>query len=403
MSFSVKVEADWILAEDGVNNLVLEDAVTNLVQENAPAWLDLTGYIVHDSVTIKFNTLDFALIDPPALAVHLKEDVAVTDPSWTGGLASIETTDPTEQLGHLYVRVTATNTRSLPTDTAPFDLSETPANGTFNYLLEDGSGKLTLEDGTDFAPGAYLTEGPLAYDYSNLAVRTQVNLTGPTTTLGSAKVYQPGLRPGNAFKLTSTNQGYSAAPFQVNQIIVTWPADAATPFYVVEFGDTPQTLAQWTQITAPSPIVPVAPPVVVPLGTVIYGNCSAGHVTWPIGGGIVTIASATFTVSVPSGHTMNVQLVGQIDCRAFAWDNYIATPRRAVRGVISGGIFTGAWQETPAGTATTAGARGTYDLSSAPGISLPSGTYTVSIQIDTQEANQMEVFSAYAQAAVTTV
>jgi len=111
-----------------------------------------------------------------------------------------------------------------------------------------------------------------------------------------------------------------------------------------------------------------------------------------MGGGIVTIATATF--DVPNAGT--VQVLGAIDARMIAWDNYIATPRRSVRAVLSGGIFTGAWQELPFGLT-----RATYDLSSASGIALAAGTYTVSIQIDTQEYNQMEVFSSWAQCAVT--
>jgi hypothetical protein len=146
-------------------------------------------------------------------------------------------------------------------------------------------------------------------------------------------------------------------------------------------------------VAAPATVVPpVAPPAQNPPTVTTYGACSSGHITYAEGGGIVTIASATFTTS----KTGTVQVLGQIDARMIAWDNYIAAPRRSVRAVLSGGIFTGTWQELPFGLT-----RATYDLSSASGIALPAGTYTVSVVIDTQEFNQMEVFSSWAQCAVT--
>jgi hypothetical protein len=146
-------------------------------------------------------------------------------------------------------------------------------------------------------------------------------------------------------------------------------------------------------IAAPATITPaLAPPVAAPPSVVTYGKCSSGHTTFSMGGGIVTVATATFTTP----RTGTVQVLGQIDARMIAWDNYIAAPRRSVRAIVSGGIFTGNWTDLPFGLT-----RATYDLSSASGISLPAGTYTVSIQIDTQEYNQMEVFSSWAQCAVT--
>ena len=105
---------------------------------------------------------------------------------------------------------------------------------------------------------------------------------------------------------------------------------------------------------------------------------------------------------MPAGASLTAQVLGAIDCRARNWDNYVATPRRAVRATLSGGVFTGGWQETPPGTATTQGARAVYDLSSAPGLPLAAGTYTLTIQIDTTEFNQLEVFSAWANCSVTT-
>jgi hypothetical protein len=129
-----------------------------------------------------------------------------------------------------------------------------------------------------------------------------------------------------------------------------------------------------------------------PPTTKTYGAVNAGTGIYAMGGGIVTIATATFTTP----YAGTCQVVGAVDARMEAWDNYIPVPRRGVRATLSGGIYTGAWQELPFGLS-----RATYDLSSASGISLPAGTYTVVVQIDTQESNQMHIYSGYVQVAVT--
>ena len=390
---------------------MLEDSTATITTETGDDLLletldggDVTALLLQDTITLKLNSLDFTLIDPTPGSASLGATVVTTDPAWTGTVVSFQSFDPVDlRNGIAFVNVTASNANPLPTDTAPFDLSDVPTTAALDtYLLEDGSGPYELENGTDFAPGNYELEGALSYGYAGLSVQSTANSdpTGPPQTLGRCNVYQPGLRPGNVFALTSLNQGYSATPFQVTQVTVTWPGLAANPFYAIEFGDTPQTLAAWTQ-NAGAVVTPVSAPTVVPTGPVIYAKCFASHTIWPQGGGTVTIASQSFSVSAPAGGSLTVQLVGQIDCRAWAWDNYVGTPRRAVRGVISGGIYTGAWQELPAGTANSAGPRGRFDLTSQTGIALPDGTYTVSIQINSQEFNRIEVYSAYAQAAVT--
>ncbi len=396
------------LAIGGVSTrLEEEDAATDILLEDGSTWIlleggDLTPSLLQGSVALKVNTIDFVLIDTPVPA--LGAAVTVTNPSWSGTVASATSADLTQLLdGHIACTVTGTNTTALPTDTAPFDLSDVPVPATFgDYLLEDGSGHYLLEDGTDWAPGAFLLEQPFSQAYQNLSVQKYTQTAGPNLVFGLVLVFAPGLRPGNLFNLTSSNQGYSATSFQITQITTTWPELAANPYFLVQFGNTPQTLAQWTQITAPA-AAPVLTAPTPPAGPMIYGNATTGHTLFAAGGGIVTVATATFTVSAPIGHTLTVQVVGQIDCRAYGWNNYVATPRRAVRATLSGGIYTGAWQETPAGTATTAGARAIYDVSSGLGIALASGTYTVTLDIDTQSTNQMEVFSGWVQAAVTVV
>ncbi len=402
MSFTLTVAGVGaaLLAEDGLTELLAEDGTTVLLAEGG----DLSAAaLLYGSITLKRNTLDFGLFDAgiPALGAA----VTTTDPAWSGTVAAVTTSDPVDlRNSHWITTVTATNTNALPADTAPFDLSDVPsAAPPFDYLLEDGSGHYLIESGTDFAPGALMLEGALAYGYSGLSVRKVAG--SPPTTLGQCTVRQPGLRPGNVVHVTSLNQGWSAVAYTINQATVTWAqgVNPPAPAYRIEFGDTPQTLALWTQLTAPAALPPVTAPVIVPSGIVIYGNATGVTGLQTVGGGLVTIASNTFSVSVPAGHTLTCQVLGQIDCRAYAWDDYAATPRRAVRASLSGGIYTGAWQETPAGTATTSGARALYSLTSASGLALAAGTYTVKVEIDTQGANQMQVFSSWCQVAVTTV
>jgi hypothetical protein len=155
-------------------------------------------------------------------------------------------------------------------------------------------------------------------------------------------------------------------------------------------------IAQRTSVIAAVAVPsPALVPQVAPVSTIVYGLCRSVTGSQAQGGGIVTVATATFTT--PKAGTC--QVIGAIDLSAIFWDNYVATPRRAVRATLSSGVFTGAWQELPISGGI--GSRVTLDLSSASGLALAAGTYTVSIQIDTQELNQIRIFSGYVQVAVT--
>jgi len=362
--------------------------------------VDFTSYLLHDSITVKVNALDFALHNPPIGSPALGAPVTLTNPAWAGTVVSTMSSDPVDlSNGIQWVSVTATNTNALLPDTAPFDLSDVPTTTPLGvYQAEDGS-TFELEDGTDFAPGNYELEGALSYGYSGLSVRTSVNSDplGPPQTLGTVTVYQPGLRPGNIFKLTSLNQGYTESPFEITQVTITWPGLAANPFYAIEFGDTPQTLAAWTATHA-APVVadpPVTPPA-TPASTIVYGLCRASAGTLAQGGGIVTIASATFSFPGPAAGTC--QVVGAVDARMVAWDNYVAKPRRAVRAVLSGGVYTGAWNGPGAADEYPFGlTRAITDVSSGTGLAIAAGTYTVSLQVDTTATNQMQIFSGYVE------
>lgn len=399
----------FTLNVDGVVPLLLEDGATDIMLENGSDLLTLEGLtdisaaLLYGSITEKRNTIDYSIIDYPAPA--LGATVTTTDPAWSGTVAATTTLDPVDLInGHVVTTVTATNTKALPNDTAPFDLSDTPSvTPPFDYLLEDGTGHYLLESGTDFAAvtSSLMLEGTLSYGYSRLSVRRTAGT--PPTTLGQCIVYQPGLRAGNNVHITNQNQGFNNAAYQINQATITWAgANPPVPQYLIEFGDTPQTLAAWTLAHA-APVVPViAPPLLFPPGITIWGKAAVGPSMPTMGGGIVTIATATFTVTPDPGHTLTCQVQGALDAIAYAWDNYIAAPRRAVRATLSGGIYTGAWQEYAWGWSggPTTGYRATLDLSSASGLALAGGTYTVTIDIDTQEFNQLQIFSGWVQVAV---
>lgn len=148
-------------------------------------------------------------------------------------------------------------------------------------------------------------------------------------------------------------------------------------------------VAQRTAVIAATaiPIPPLAAQP-APATTSVIAKVNATTGIYAAGGGLVTVATKTFTTTLAGV----CQVIGALDARMEAWNNYVATPRRSVRAVLSGGIFTGAWQELPFGLA-----RATYDLSSASGLAIPAGTYTVSIQIDTEATNQMHIYSGYVQ------
>lgn len=146
-------------------------------------------------------------------------------------------------------------------------------------------------------------------------------------------------------------------------------------------------VAQRTAVVAATAVpTPALAPQAVPTATIVMGDfvvTSTG--VQAMGGGIVIVGSATFTT--PRAGTC--QVVGAIDARMVAWDNFVPTPRRAVWMDLPG-IVTGAKQELPFSLT-----RATYDGSSASGIAIAAGTYTVSWKIQTVEFNQMQIFSGW--------
>lgn len=143
----------------------------------------------------------------------------------------------------------------------------------------------------------------------------------------------------------------------------------------------------------PTPVVVPPPPAQAPPSAVVVGSFKVTTLgILAMGGGLVTVGSAVFTTA----RAGTCQVQGSIDARMEAWDNYVAAPRRAVRMLLSGGIYTGTYQELPFGLT-----RATYDGSSASGLALAAGTYTVSWQVNTTEFNQIHLYSGWGRVLVT--
>ena len=172
-----------------------------------------TAYIQHQSMSCKLNTLDLVLVDPAAVPL-LGDAVALTNPTWSGTVASVTLTDPVDRQGHVLVKVAATNATAAAASAAPFGLSDAPDNTT-------------------------------TYGYRGLSVATQANQDGSTTVHGQCSIQQAGLWPAMTFLLTSANMGLSGAGFSVTNATVTWPT-AGTPQFAIEFGDPIVTMAVWT-------------------------------------------------------------------------------------------------------------------------------------------------------------
>jgi hypothetical protein len=213
-------------------------------------YADFTNELLWGSLTVKLNTADFALIGVAPGSILLNAAVKLTDPAWSGIVASTTSSDPVDLRSstQMICTVAATNTKALPTDTAPFDLSDVPtATPPFDYLLEDGSGHYLLESGTDFAPGALMLEGALAVGYEGLSVQLRT-VGGVSQAFGKCVVKQPGLRPGNQFHLTTLGQGYTNALFRITQVTWRWPALSNRAICSIEFGDVPATYSQYIHL-----------------------------------------------------------------------------------------------------------------------------------------------------------
>lgn len=206
---------------------------------------DQSSKLLQPSLSLKFNTFDFVLIDP-AVVPALNDLVTVTNPTWTGNVSSVRTSDPVNKIGHVYVTISATNSDTGTASAAPFNLSDSPNNTT-------------------------------TFGYQNLSVQTSVDSNGVVKTQGQCEIVESGLWPAMTFTLTSTNQGYSAQSFSVTDVTVTWPAKSTNPVYTVRFGDPIVTMSVWAN-SAASGIFPIDTTKITD-GAVTTPKLAAGAVT----------------------------------------------------------------------------------------------------------------------------
>src|SRR3990167_2731277 len=172
--------------------------------------VDQSAYVLLDSMSLKFNTFDFALKNP-ATTPALDDAVTLGLPTWSGTVASVTTTDL--RVDYKLVTITATNTDVAAASAGPFGLSDTP-NGTTTF------------------------------PFQGMSVKTTTNLDASVETTCSCTIFRAGLWPAMTFELTSANRGYSAQSFTARDVTVTWPLKT-NPTFRVEFGDPIVTMSVW--------------------------------------------------------------------------------------------------------------------------------------------------------------
>lgn len=187
-----------------------------VVLTHPAAAVDQSAFIEYGSMVMKFNTLDFNLIDPatvPAIGDNVSwSDTSAFSFAWTGRVVSIAKSDIVDlPSGHKRVIVTAINQ-------APQSVAGTPIN--------------------------FDATGVAGVPYRLLTVRTTLNTDGTYNVYGTleeetnpADLASTLLQPGMVFTLTSANLGYAATSFTAQNVTVRWQGSAsAKPTYFVEFG-----------------------------------------------------------------------------------------------------------------------------------------------------------------------
>lgn len=221
--------------------------------------VDQTSFALLESMSLRFNTFDFALKNP-ATVPALGDAVGIGLPYWIGTVTSVRTTDL--RLDYDLVTVTATNENVAAASAGPFGLSDAP-NGTTTF------------------------------GFQNMAVTLTTNLDASTETTGSCTIHHAGLWPAMTFPLTSANRGYSAQSFSVTNTTVTWPL-LTNPVFRIEFGDPIVTMSVWVASQAAN----------APDGTISGTKITDGSVTTP-----KLAANSVTTAKISVGATGQANLV----------------------------------------------------------------------------------------------
>ena len=181
--------------------------------------VDQTPHVRAWSMTMRLTTFDFAL-GPDASGAAVSpvpaagDSVHVLEPAWDGVVVSV-TQGQEAGSGAAFYTVTASNSSVAYAAPAPFGLSDAP-DGATTY----------------------------AWDANSLKVTRSITDSGPSVK-GSCVIRQEGLWPGMTFTITSALFGLSAQQFSVSNLTVSWPVNAASPVYSIEFGDPMVTLSAW--------------------------------------------------------------------------------------------------------------------------------------------------------------
>ncbi len=173
--------------------------------------VDQTSFVLLSSLSLKYNTFDFALKNPATKPVLGNTVTLGGPPGWTGTIASVRTTDATLTYG--IVNITATNSNVAAASAATFGLSDAPNNVT-------------------------------TFGFRDMSVTLSTNLDATTTTTGTCTIRRAGLWPAMTFQLTSASRGYVAQSFSVRDVIVTWLL-RSQPIYRITFGDPIVTMSVW--------------------------------------------------------------------------------------------------------------------------------------------------------------
>jgi hypothetical protein len=312
----------------------------------APGTVELTDYIAYGSLSVKKNTFDFMLIDPPvdlsygnkAVTPSLGDPVTLTEPLWSGRVVDI-TFDTINQRAslidpHRYVKVTAINSDPDPGGVAPGDLTDDadfPISGG-HLLLEDGSGALLLDDGSislesgfgdilledgsghlltqDSTGKGYLLLEESTFAYQSVSIRQSQSQDGSTTYYGTATTYQGGYKAGQAIFVYSANLQTFVGTFIITNVTTTWQrgGDNPVPIYLIEFGDEQQTMqsAGGGVLTKQGSEAVTQPGVVMTGGTYGFAELSStqGSIT-----AITDITGLSLTIAPASGRRYSIKTV----------------------------------------------------------------------------------------------
>lgn len=294
--------------------------VTVVLKPASPV-TDVTGFVAYESASQKLNTFDFALNNGgrllqedggsgllledgsgyllvDAYTPQLGDPVVSAKPTWSGRVVSVQQDEITERtVNYQRVTVSATNTAAPPGGTSPGDFSDTASSA--HFTLEDGSGSLLMEDGSGF-----LLQENATFGYQHLSIKTSQNQDGTSTVYGTLEMFEAGFAAGQTFRLYNANLGINGTTYTIQNVTVSFFGQG-TPVFVVEFGDSYQTLqeAGGGVLTQQASTASTQYGVVTPAGVLGYAQVTTTQGTYTA---LTDITGLTVTVTVGSGRRIRI-------------------------------------------------------------------------------------------------